>query len=253
MIKLLTFLRQSLILSHKTLIMKKILFTLILLSLMFYNGTVGAQSTSKLKLGLKAAPNIAWMTPGTKGYSSDGARLGATIGFVSDYYFAENYAFSTGFNFQFLNGKLRYSDSLNLEGGLGWQTGEVFRSYNFLYLEIPLMVKMKTKQFGKISWFGQIGLGTAFRIKTTVKEHFEMTKGGDVDQQFDYNDGTTLIRESIIVGIGGEYAIDESSRILVGVSYSNAFNNILTGDNTLTGLKQKSVLNYVELNLGFLF
>jgi len=49
-----------------------------------------------LKLGLKIAPNIGWMNPSTKGYSSDGARFGGTIGFISDIYFAENYAFFNG-------------------------------------------------------------------------------------------------------------------------------------------------------------
>jgi hypothetical protein len=194
------------------------------------------------------------MVPGTKGYSSDGARMGVTIGFVSDFYFAENYAFSTGFNFQFINGALNYTDSLLLEGNNKLVNGDVFRKYNLLYLEIPMMIKMKTKSFGKISFFGQIGVGTGFRIKATVKEHFEPTSGGvPVDQQYDFNNGTTLIRESILVGIGCEYHIDESSRILLGISYSNSLNNVLTGVNYKSNLIEKSQLNFAELNIGFLF
>jgi hypothetical protein len=112
---------------------------------------------------------------------------------------------------------------------------------------------MKTKTFGKISYFGQIGLGTGFRIKSTVKEHFEPTTGNPVDQQYDFNNGTTLIKESILVGIGCEYSIDESSRILIGLSYSNSLNNVLTGVNYKTNLKEKTQFNYAELNIGFLF
>ncbi len=41
-----------------------------------------------MKFGLKIAPNLGWMRPGTQGYSSDGARGGCTIGFVSDFYFS---------------------------------------------------------------------------------------------------------------------------------------------------------------------
>jgi hypothetical protein len=232
--------------------MKKLSLAIILITLFISPIDTIGQGSSKLKLGLKVAPNIGWMNPGTKGYTNDGARMGATIGFVSDFYFAENYAFSTGFNFQFLNGKLRYTDSLQVEGVSGYRTGEVFRKYNFLYLEIPLMVKMQTKKFGKMSYFGQMGLGTGFRIKTTVTDNVEFTSGGGADQQFDYTEAT-LIKESIIVGLGAEYHIDESSRLLFGISYSNALNNILTGTNTKTGLDEKSVLNFVELNLGFLF
>lgn len=232
---------------------KNILFLSLLLLFTFqFSSSVNSQSNPKMKMGLKVAPNIAWMNPGTKGYTNDGARIGATIGFVSDFYFAENYALSTGLNFQFLNGKLRYSDSIQVEGSQGLKDGEMFRKYNFLYVEIPLLVKMKTKKFGKFSYFGQMGLGTAFRIKTTVNEHFELSTGGGSDQQFDYTEAA-LIKESIIIGLGTEFHVDESSRLVIGLSYSNALNNILTGKNMKSGLPEKSTLNFVELNFAFLF
>lgn len=216
-------------------------------------GVTFCQAKIPMKLGLKIAPNIGWMSPGTKGYSSDGARLGATIGFVSDFYFAENYALSTGFNFQFINGKLNYEDSLLIGNNNTLTDGDVSRKYNFLYLEIPVMIKMKTKTFGKISYFGQIGIGTGFRVKATVKEHFQPTAGVPVDQQYEFNNGTTLIREAVLVGIGFEYHVDESSTIMIGLSYSNALNNVLTGVNYKTNQIEKSQLNFAELNIGFLF
>ena len=229
--------------------MKKLTFIFSLFLFLCFQGNSFSQSKFPMKLGLKVSPNIGWMSPGTKGYTSDGARLGATVGFISDFYFSENYAFSTGFNFQFINGKMNYFNSLDSIN----TNVEIFRKYNFLYMEIPLMIKMKTKAFGKISYYGQIGVGTGFRLKAKVKEHYEPQTGNAVDQQFDYNYGTTLIRESILIGIGCEYHVDESSRIMIGLSYSNALNNILTGTNAKTGLVEKSQLNFAELNIGFLF
>ena len=172
---------------------------------------------------------------------------------MSDFYFAENYALSTGFNFQFINGKLNYEDSLLIGNNNTLTDGDVSRKYNFLYLEIPVMIKMKTKTFGKISYFGQIGIGTGFRVKATVKEHFQPTAGVPVDQQYEFNNGTTLIREAVLVGIGFEYHVDESSTIMIGLSYSNALNNVLTGVNYKTNQIEKSQLNFAELNIGFLF
>jgi len=211
------------------------------------------QSKFPMKLGLKVSPNICWMNPATKGYTSAGARMGATIGFISEFYFAENYAFSTGLNFQYINGKLNYSDSLLVDNNTRMAYGDLLRKYNFLYLEIPLMIKMKTKTFGKMSYFGQIGFGTGFRIKASVNEHFVPKTGDPVDQQYDFNRGTTLIRESILIGVGCEYHVDESSRLLFGISYSNSLNNILTGVNYSSNLIEKSQLNFAELNIGFLF
>jgi len=236
--------------------MKKLSVIILVFMMFCYHGTTFSQGKYPLKLGLKIAPNIGWMNPSTKGYSSDGARFGGTIGFISDIYFAENYAFSTGLNFQFINGKLNYTDSMLVDGSKKLVNGDVFRTYHFLYIEIPLMIKMKTKTFGKISYFGQIGFGTGFRLNATVKEHFVPTDskdGGPVDQQYDYKNGTTLIRESILIGIGCEIHIDESSRILLGFSYSNSLNNVLTGVNYKSNLLEKSQLNYAELNIGFLF
>ena len=231
--------------------MKKLVAFFTFSMLVALAGTAFSQTKLPVKLGLKVSPNIGWMNPGTKGYSNDGTCIGATIGFVSDFYFAENYAFSTGFNFQFLNGKLKYPDERLIDTlTLG---GQVNRKYNFLYLEIPIMIKMQTKAFGKTSFFGQIGFGTAFRLKTTVKEHFVPETGNPVDQQYDFNSGTTLIRESIIFGIGCEYHLDESSRIIIGLAYSNALNNVLTGVNDISNLNEKSMLNFAELTVGILF
>jgi hypothetical protein len=217
------------------------------------HGVAFSQDKLPLKLGLRIAPNIGWMSPRTKGYSNDGARFGGTVGFISDIYFAQNYAFSTGVNFLFINGKLNYRDSMLVEGSNKMQYGEIFRTYHFLYLEIPMMIKMKTKTFGKVSYFGQIGFGTGFRISATVKEHFVPDQGEPVDQQYEFKNGTTLIRESILFGIGCEFHVDESSRVILGLNYSNALNNILTGDNYSSGEIEKSQLNFAELNIGFLF
>jgi hypothetical protein len=233
--------------------MKKIGAFLGIMILFSVPGLPQSQSNIPMRLGLKISPSIGWMSPGTKGYSNDGARLGTTLGFVSDFYFAENYALSTGFNFQFLSGKMSYADSLLIPGNPKLQNGQVNRKYNFIYLEIPVMIKMQTKVFGKVSYYGQIGLGTAFRIKTRVNEHFVPDSGDAVDQQYDLNGETTLIRESILVGIGCEYHIDETTRIFVGLGYSNSLNNILTGVNYKTKLNEKSMLNFAELNIGVLF
>jgi len=215
-----------------------------------------AQTIAKLpvKLGLRVAPNIAWMNPSTRDYSCDGAKLGATIGFISDIYFAERYAFSTGFNFSFLNGKLSYPDSRLKPNDTTILSGEVNRKYNFIYIEIPLMIKMQSKEFGRFSFFGQIGFGTGFRLKATAKETFQPDTGDPFDQQYDINQATALIRESLLIGLGFEYHLDLSSRIFFGLSYSNALNNVLNGGvNSKSKLNEKSSLNYVELNLGFLF
>jgi hypothetical protein len=211
---------------------------------------VMAQTKLPVKLGIKIAPNLAWMSPSTKDYSSDGITGGATVGFVSDIYFMERYAFSTGFNFSFLNGKIKYQDQLIISGDT--LTGTLARKYNLIYFEVPLLIKMQTKKFGRFSFYGQIGFGTGFRIAASAKDTFESSKGV-YDQKSDVREETTLIRESVIVGLGTEYHLDQSSRLFFGLNYSNSLNNVLNGVNDFSNVTEKAWLNSIELNLGILF
>jgi hypothetical protein len=221
--------------------------------LIFLSTTVIGQG-SPVKLGLRVAPNIGWMTSSAKHYEGDGVSGGVTAGFVSEFYFSEHYAFSTGFNFLFLNGKLKYPDVQTPEGSTVQETGILTRKYNFIYLEIPLMLKMKTKDFGKFDFFGQIGFGTGIRLKTKSKDSFQPETGDAVSSKNVITDQTSLIRESVLIGIGTEYHIDESTTLVVGVNYSNSLNNLLTGNNAkYPDVKAQGVLNYIELNIGVLF
>ena len=236
--------------------MKKHITRYLLLAVLILPVFATGQSKSSLKLGLKAAPNLGWMSPGTKGYTGDGARFGGTIGFMADYYFTENYAISSGLNFQYINGSLNYKDSVMVDqpaSAPAVEYGSVNSVYKILYLEIPVMVKMSTKKFGKMSYFGQIGFGTGFRLNANKKDDFQPLAGDPQELNYEYNGGTTLIRESVIIGIGTQYHLDESSRILIGLSYSNSLNNVLKGRNYSTNEAEKSHLNFVELNLGFIF
>jgi len=210
-----------------------------------------AQDKLPIKLGLKVAPNMCWMNTSTKGYSYDGLNAGVTVGFISDIYFAERYAFSTGFNFDIYGGKLQYADSLMIPGGK--VNGIMSRKYNLFYLEIPLTIKMQTKEFGRFSFYGQIGFGTAFRMTATSRDEFITENGEMTTEKNDIRDETTLIRESVIIGIGTEYHLDQDTRLIFGISYSNSLNNILTGSNSKTGFNQRAWLNYAELCIGILF
>jgi hypothetical protein len=228
---------------------KSILRNSFILILLFLSGT-GFSQRSSVRLGLKISPDIAWMNPNEKNYSNNGAAAGISFGFISDFYFTEHYAFSTGFNFSFLSGNLQfpYADSLN--------SGIMKRKYNFRYFEVPLMIKMKTKEFGAFSFFGQIGFGTGFNLRTKVKDEFMTLDHGTISETKNLpTSETSLIREAILVGLGSEYKIDESITLIVSIGYSNSLNNVLQGQNSskYSDLKNRSSLNYAELNIGVLF
>jgi hypothetical protein len=210
-----------------------------------------AQKESPVKLGLRVAPALSWINPGTEGYSSEGIRFGISAGLISDFYFSKNYALSTGFSFLFPSGRLSYKDEIVVDGVE--QPASINRIYNFSYFEIPLMIKMQTNQFGDFSFFGQIGFGTGFRMKATAKNDVTFEDGTTANSKTDINNKTALMRESVIGGLGIEYHIDKSTRITAGFNYSNSLNSVLKGTNLYYDQEAKGLLNFAELSIGVLF
>jgi len=202
-----------------------------------------------IRLGLKIAPNLAWMNPGEKEYKFNGVAMGVSFGFVSDFFFSPHYGLSSGFTFSFLNGNLTFPYASAPD------TGTMNRKYNFRYLEIPVMVKMKTKEYGKFTFYAQIGFGTGFRLKVLAHDEFITDVNGIRKDKFVLSsDETTLIREAVLVGVGTEVKLDESFRLTLGLNYSNTLNNVLKGNNTKDpALENRSSLNFAELSIGVLF
>jgi hypothetical protein len=230
--------------------MKKSLFVIFLFAALVPQ-IVTAQRESAFKMGIRVAPGLDWMSMNTEGYDNDGIRGGFAAGLTADIYFTKNYAISTGLSFNFLNGKQVYKDTFSLQGVHYMQ---VNRKYNFSYLEIPVMIKMKTNPFGAFSFFAQAGIGTGFRIRTTVTDKFTKTSGEETENDpVNYSAYTTVIREAIIAGIGTEISIDKSSRILVGLNYNNSLNNMFSSVSSINGQEEDGRINFLELNIGFLF
>ncbi|NOX48043.1 MAG: PorT family protein [Chlorobi bacterium] len=218
----------------------------------------GMQSFSQVKpfrFGFKVAPNISWISPDSKGYSADGAQLGFSWGFLADITLTENYFVKTGFEVDYLGGKLNYPHTMLIPGDTLSSVGNMNRKYNLRYLTIPLTIKMRTNQFGKVAYYGEIGFGTSFNLRAKGADSFDYNGGqSNYSSEEDLNDEVTFVKSSIIVGGGMEYFIDNSTSIILGISFSNGLNNILKGDNSVDPeIKQKGHLYYFQLTVGVMF
>ncbi len=213
------------------------------------------QAYSQIKpfrFGLKAAPNLAWITPDSKGYKADGSALGFSWGFLADFTLTDNYFIKTGFSMDFLNSKLSfpYSENINNET----QTGEMHRKYNLRYLQIPLSIKMRTNQFNKIAYYGEIGFGTSFNIRARSQDEFIVNGQSSLNADEDISNEVAFLRESLIIGLGVEYFIDQSTSLMAGISFDNGLTNMLKGYNTFDpNVKQKGKMYYFSLNVGVMF
>ncbi|NTW25971.1 MAG: PorT family protein [Lentimicrobium sp.] len=224
------------------------LFIALLLTFLVSSQTMFAQYKA-VSLGVKAAPNLGWFKSDQQGYESQGTVAGFSWGLVAEFYFAENYAFATGFNFDFQNGKLSYPEERD---GIA---GTLTRNYRLKYLEIPAMIKMKTNEIKGFRFFGQIGLGTGVRLSSKGEDVFEAP--GEPTETTDFrliDSQTTLFRASMIVGAGLEYPFDNSSALVVGFNFNNGFTNALKGNNTVdSSLEHNGIPNFIELSIAVMF
>lgn len=225
--------------------------TVFLIAIAFISsiGDTRAQVVKKPKFGFTIAPNVGWMKPDARDYESDGALFGFSWGFVSEFPMAENYYFTTGFNIDLNNGKLKYPEKT------GDATGIMYRKYNLKYLEIPLILKLRAPILSGPVFYAQIGLGAGMRIDAKAQGRF-VPAGGNVIlfEKDKITEEVNLLKASLLIGLGIEYPVGSYSKITAGFMFNNGFTNVLKGNNLANpSIEHNAASNFIEMKLGFLF
>jgi long-subunit fatty acid transport protein len=218
--------------------MKKILLAALVLLCSF---TIFAQDKEpkNIKLGLTAYPNIGWIKSDIQDVKSDGARVGFTYGLLSDFYFTENYAFSTGLQLTSINGKTE-----EILIGPADEPLPANVKYKLQYLEIPAKIKLSTPERNAIKFYGEFGIGNAFNIR--AKKDIDLTNGTIYQQKTDIYDDIYFYRASMIIGAGIAYNIGENTNLAGGLTFNNGFTDIRKGSGTLKN-------SYLSFNLALFF
>ncbi|MCF8296393.1 MAG: PorT family protein [Saprospiraceae bacterium] len=209
----------------------------------------------KFKFGLKATPTLAWLKPDNNSYEKDGSSLGFAWGAVAEFYIAANYAISTGVNITYSGGSLKYPHQ-QLITPIDTAIGTLSRKYSMKYLEIPLVLKMKTNEIGYLSYYGLFGIGSSFNLSAKAKDDFsssDLVGGQLTTDDIDIKKDVSFFRESLIIGLGVEYSLGGRTCLMGGITFNNGFTDILKGNNSIDGSEQKAISNYIELNIGILF
>ncbi|MEZ4739847.1 MAG: porin family protein [Flavobacteriales bacterium] len=225
-------------------------------SLVFLTG-LSAQDDASFRLGLKAAPNFAWMRSDSKDLTSDGNRTGITYGLLGDFRLNEaaTYFFSTGILLNNIGGKFKADATYEIDG-----VSTVVKSEQELklrYVELPLALKLRTKTSGTFNFYGQFGVSTAFNVRartdaTTTSTANGITTTTSVDDE-DVISDIALFKMALVVGAGVEYSLSSGPTLFGGVTFNNAFTNALDGDAKKllpNDKKSKLFADYLEISLG---
>ena len=133
---------------------------------------------------------------------------------IGEYYFRENYAFTGGLGFAFNSG----GTLLHETGGSYWTRSDlgpqldtlpnnVKLKYNLQYLEIPVGLKMRTREFGYLRYFLEPGVTIGFKTQARG----EITGSGIGGDQDQLNIRSEVNGLNLSVGIGGgvEYGLSD--------------------------------------------
>jgi len=235
--------------------MKKIVLLSAFLVLLIQNGFTQERD---LRFGFQASPNFAWLDTDDSDVNGSGSNLGLKLGLITEYYFRENYAVTAGLGFGFNHG----GQLLFEERGQYWEDTEVMPKidtsmvklrYSIQYVEVPVGLRLQTREFGYFRYFLNPGLTFGFKSKAT----------GDVQYLGFEEDGILLGREAnalaVSWGVGGgaEYSVSTRTAIQVGLYYQRIFTDITDDKSTGTINGQQEATqafsNNITVRIGVMF
>lgn len=242
------------------------------LSLLFATGSLQAQFSGDLKFGIQLSPTFSGMATNDNLINRDGSNLGLKLGLIGEYYFAETYSFHTGIGFHFNSGgTLFYEDQYkkvdiwgeSLDGALNTVpdsiAGGLSYKYDLQYLEIPLGLTLRTREFGYIRYFVRpaVHLGILTQSRGSIKNAGFIGE----DENFDISKEVNSFNLSWSLGAGIEYSVSESTALIGGLAFQSGFADVTTDKGTSllregrnpTEDDSKGKINTLVITLGVMF
>lgn len=218
----------------------------------------------EFRFGLKGSSNFGWVGGTSKNIVNDGTTVAFGYGIMGDYYFKPNYGISAEIMLSNIKSKFTVTEPLAFNSVMSDTVNDLRYEYNIQYLDIPLTMKIRTKEIGDMTYFGQFGvsMGFALNAKTSIvstglpksisdQEPTEYRVNGAEGDAFtvnNFDDKVFLFRLPLIIGGGIEYKMAGSTSLQIGVRIANAFTDMFVKDKTAIAKN-----NYVALSVGVLF
>lgn len=230
--------------------MKKIVLAILVLA-----ATISTAS-AQFEIGLKVSPSVTSLraeSPNDHSFSSDGSHFGFGGGLVVDYFFGENYAFSTGLLLTGKGGTISYTD---VSGGVTGQPFTATQKISMQYLEIPLTVKLFTNEIAPATRvYFQVGGSLNVPIGSRINDSkFYTDPAMPSSSQTKASDHFLFFDADALVGTGVEYQLAKSTKVFAGISYHRGLVNIDHYFEKTRGFQDVIIKNSaVALDLGLKF
>ncbi|MBH19433.1 MAG: hypothetical protein CL851_03310 [Crocinitomicaceae bacterium] len=240
----------------------------------------------KLRFGLYGQGSLGWLSPiDGKKYSQGPLGIGFGWGFDVEINFNTNTSLRTGINLStFKAGLSYYNSDLTLaketyfvldasENYVNWDgnnppDGDLYQLYNrkfkVNYVNIPVILKLKTNEIGYFTYYGEFGATLGFKTKALVDDEIKPLDYNQSDSSFsnslnlnqklyilDINadKSTQPIRIGLNLGAGAEYNLSGNTSIFFQLNWNYFINNLLTRPENEAFLREetsKGIFNAVD-------
>lgn len=233
---------------------------------------VFSQDTDRnFRIGLKAQPNLSWLAEDRIETEQGKMSLGFNYGLVTDFHLSNNLWFATGINVNSFGGSINANQAdsaMTLHIFTNTDTLQMIsRKYTFSSVSIPLTIKMKTKEIGYLTYWGQFGINASYVYKARATKNNVIISGTETElsganEEMEIIDDSNPIRFDLNIGLGAEYSLAGSTSLLMGVNWENGILRslkreskliLVQNSNNFSPLKQQIKSNSVVLTVGILF
>lgn len=189
------------------------------LTLLFLFLCLGYTASAQIEIGIQVSPSVStsrFIAADRHDFKQESAGLGLGIGIIADYFFAQNYAVSTGLVYRSKGSKISYLRSDNL--------GNTNREQNDLsihYLEVPATVKLFTNEVAPATiLYFQAGTSFNTKVAASVDDKKVLADGKRASTRFN------IFELDALLGAGAEMQLGQSTKLFGGVSYHRGLTNI---------------------------
>lgn len=200
--------------------------------------TSNEANTPNFRFGIHASPNISYISTKADGVENP-ANVKFGFGLMAIFNFAENYAFATGINIVGRGGELSLKDA----------TTAYKAEYSTQFLQIPLQLRMSTREFGYSTFFATFG--GSIDMKLSEENTFSGPPPPNKDSYVNFFNAT------FVIGAGMEYNLGGNTSLIAGIYYNQSLINNLEKDfdpeYPLIDKDKVYRFDYISLQIGILF
>ena len=194
---------------------KKLTFLLLFLG---FSTTAMAQ----MEIGIQFSPTISgnrFIAEDRHEFEKTNNTLRLGVGVVGDYFFSNNYAFSSGLMYRSKGSKISYTYMAENGDGQLTPTKET-DELTVQYLEIPLTLKLFTNEVAPdVVVYFQVGGALGTKVSAQVDQK-KVINGEKTAKRFN------IFETSAVLGTGAEMQLGQSTKLFGGVTYLRGLSNI---------------------------